>query len=172
MYKPSILYLYITVLLAPAIILFSCTDKRGSRSLDSSDIMEDWHTVFSDDSLVMAYWRDTGNGGTAPDIEARCRFKTEEGKINEEKRPLLSIIYPDEDYWHHEVENIVSLDTEYGKRLYLFFLRAKTGSNEYQHDIVAFSIDGDSLAPTRAFHIGDKNVPHISIGENVMFFRQ
>lgn len=121
------------------------------------------HTVFSDDSLVVAYWWDTGNGGTAPDIETLCRFKTENGVTAEERRPLLRIVYPHYDYGHREVERIVSIGTEYGRRIYFFYLRAKTGSNEYEHDLVAFRIDGDSLVPASVLCADDKPVSHVRL---------
>lgn len=117
----------------------------------------------SDDSLITVYWRDTGEGGTAPDIESVCRFKTETGDIKEESRPLLSIVHPDEDYSHHEVSKIVSLDTEYGGRVYFFYLRAKVGSNEYAHDIITMAIEGDSLVPINMMKAGDETVSHISL---------
>lgn len=117
-----------TLSLAFAILLLSCFETRSGRGVDYTTEMEsveNRQTVFSDDSLVMAYWWDTGNGGTAPDIEARCRFKTEEGKIVEEKRPLLCLIYPDYDYGHREVERIVSIVTPYGQRVYFFICGPK-----------------------------------------------
>ena len=110
-----------------------------------SDSTETYHTIVSDDSLVTAIWHDTGEGGTAPDIDCVVKFKSEDGELHEDHRPLLRLAHPDDDYSHHEVQKIVSLDDEYGKRSYVFFLSAKVGSNEYAHDIVAFEIAGDSL---------------------------
>ncbi len=128
---------------------FSCQYKSHDISLDKSteqsDSIETYHTVVSDDSLVTAIWYDTGEGGTAPDIDCVVKFKSEDGKLHEEHRPLLRLAHPKDDYSHHEVQKIVSLDDEYGQRSYVFFLSAKVGSNEYAHDIVAFEISGDSL---------------------------
>ena len=105
------------------------------------------------DSLVTAIWHDTGEGGTAPDIDCVVKFKSADGKQHKEHRPLLRLAHPDDDYSHHEVQKIVSLDDEYGNRSYVFFLSAKVGSNEYAHDIVAFEIVGDSLRPLYNFKI-------------------
>ena len=99
------------------------------------------------DSLMTAIWHDTGEGGTAPDIDCVVKFKSEDGKLHEEHRPLLQLAHSNDDYSHHEVQKIVSLDDEYGNRSYVFFLSAKVGSNEYAHDIVAFEVAGDSLRP-------------------------
>ena len=129
----------------------SCLDRSSDTSLDKSygksDSTETYHTIVSDDSLVTAIWHDTGEGGTAPDIDCVVKFKSEDGKLHEEHRPLLRLAHPNDDYSHHEVQKIVSLDDEYGNRSYVFFLSAKVGSNEYAHDIVAFEIAGDSLRP-------------------------
>ena len=129
----------------------SCQNKSHDTSLDKSygksDSTETYHTIVSDDSLVTAIWHDTGEGGTAPDIDCVVKFKTSDGKLHEEHRPLLQLVHPDDDYSHHEVRKIVSLHTEYGNRSYVFFLSAKVGSNEYTRDIVAFEIAGDSLRP-------------------------
>ena len=127
----------------------SCKNKSHGQSIaksaDKSDSIETYHTVVSDDSLVTAIWYDTGEGGTAPDIDCVVKFKSEDGKLHEEHRPLLRLAHPHDDYWHHEVQKIVSLDDEYGSRSYVFFLLAKVDSNVYAHDIVAFEIVGDSL---------------------------
>ena len=96
---------------------------------------------------MTAIWHDTGEGGTAPDIDCVVKFKSADGKQHKEHRPLLRLAHPNDDYRHHEVQKIVSLDDEYGNRSYVFFLSAKVGSNEYAHDIVAFEIAGDSLRP-------------------------
>ena len=129
----------------------SCLNKSSDTSLDKSssesDSTETYHTIVSDDSLVTAIWHDTGEGGTAPDIDCVVKFKTSDGKLHEEHRPLLQLAHPTDDYSHHEVQKIVSLDDEYGNRSYVFFLSAKVGSNEYARDIVAFEIAGDSLRP-------------------------
>lgn len=129
----------------------SCLNKSSDTSLDKSygksDSTEIYHTIVSDDSLVTAIWYDTGEGGTAPDIDCVVKFKTSDGKLHEEHRPLLQLAHPTDDYSHHEVQKIVSLDDEYGNRSYVFFLSAKVGSNEYARDIVAFEIAGDSLRP-------------------------
>ena len=132
-------------------ICSSCLNKSSDTSLDKSygksDSVGTCHTIVSDDSLVTATWHDTGEGGTAPDIDYVVKFKASDGKLNEEHRPLLQIAHPDDDYSHHKVQKIVSLDDEYGNRSYVFFLSAKVGSNEYARDIVAFEIAGDSLRP-------------------------
>lgn len=132
-------------------ICSSCLDKSSDTSLDKSsgksDSIETYHSIISDDSLVTAIWHDTGEGGTAPDIDCVVKFKSADGKQHKEHRPLLRLAHPDDDYSHHEVQKIVSLDDEYGKRSYVFFLSAKVGSNEYARDIVAFEIAGDSLRP-------------------------
>ena len=130
-------------------ICSSCLDKSSDTSLNKSsgksDSAETYHIVVSDDSLVTAVWHNTGEGGTAPDIDCVVKFKSADGKLHEEHRPLLRLAHPNDDYSHHEVQKIVSLDDEYGNRSYVFFLSAKVGSNEYAHDIVAFEISGDSL---------------------------
>lgn len=127
----------------------SCLNKSHDTSLDKSsgksDSIETYHTIVSDDSLVTATWHDTGKGGTAPDIDCVVKFKSADGELHEEHRPLLQLAHPNDDYSHHEVQKIVSIDDEYGSRSYVFFLSAKVGSNEYARDIVAFNIVGDSL---------------------------
>ena len=127
----------------------SCLNKSSDTSINKSsgksDSTETYHTIVSDDSLVTAIWHNTGEGGTAPDIDCVVKFKSADGKLHEEHRPLLQLAHPTDDYSHHEVQKIVSLDDEYGSRSYVFFLSAKVGSNEYAHDIVAFNIVGDSL---------------------------
>ena len=132
-------------------ICSSCLDKSSDTSLNKSsgksDSIETYHSIISDDSLVTAIWHDTGEGGTAPDIDCVVKFKSADGKQHKEHRPLLRLAHPDDDYSHHEVQKIVSLDDEYGNRSYVFFLSAKVGSNEYARDIVAFEIAGDSLRP-------------------------
>ena len=138
-------------------IYSSCLNKSDETSLNKSsgksDSTETYHTIVSDDSLVTAIWHDTGEGGTAPDIDCVVKFKSEDGEQHEEHRPLLRLAHPDDDYSHHEVQKIVSLDDEYGNRSYVFFLSAKVGSNEYARDIVAFDIAGDSLRPLYNFKI-------------------
>ena len=132
-------------------IYSSCLNKSDDTSLDKSygksDSIETYNSIISDDSLVTAIWHDTGEGGTAPDIDCVVKFKSADGKQHKEHRPLLRLAHPNDDYSHHEVQKIVSLDDEYGNRSYVFFLSAKVGSNEYAHDIVAFEIAGDSLRP-------------------------
>ena len=139
----------VAVIIAFPMLLTSCQHKSQNTSLDESvdksDSVGTCHTIVSDDSLVTATWHDTGEGGTAPDIDYVVKFKASDGKLHEEHRPLLQIAHPDDDYSHHKVQKIVSLDDEYGNRSYVFFLSAKVGSNEYAHDIVAFEISGDSL---------------------------
>lgn len=144
-----------------------CSCTKRSRNVSSSPTEPEQgvnvQTVYSDDSLVTVRWWDTGEGGTAPDIEAQCQFKTENGNTVEETRPLLRIVHPGDEYSHREVERIVSLDTDYGDRLYFFYLRAKTDSRVVEHDLVAFHIVGDSLLPFNAFQVGDKSVAHIHL---------
>ena len=139
----------VAVIAAFLMLLASCQHKSQNTSLDKStdksDSIETYHTIVSDDSLVTATWHDTGEGGTAPDIDCVVKFKSSDGKLHEEHRPLLRLAHPNDDYSHHEVQKIVSIDNEYGNRSYVFFLSAKVGSNEYAHDIVAFEISGDSL---------------------------
>ena len=126
-------------------LLCACSQKQGGETIETQcDIDSTKTCVISDDSLITVYWWDTGEGGTAPQIEAVCRFKTEAGEEKEITTPLLSLIHPDDDYGHHEVEKILSLDTEYGGRVYFFYLRAKVGSDEYAHDMVSMTIENDS----------------------------
>ena len=139
----------VAVIVAFLMLLASCQHKSQNTSLDKStdksDSIETYHSIVSDDSLVTAIWHDTGEGGTAPEIDCVVKFKSSDGKLHEEHRPLLQLAHPKDDYSHHEVQKIISLDDEYGPRSYIFFLSAKVGSNEYAHDIVAFEISGDSL---------------------------
>ena len=135
----------------------SCLNKSSDTSINKSsgksDSTETYHTIVSDDSLVTAIWHNTGEGGTAPEIDCVVKFKSADGKLHEEHRPLLRLAHPNDDYSHHEVQKIVSLDDEYGRRSYMFFLTAKVGSNEYARDIVAFEIAGDRLRPLYNFKI-------------------
>lgn len=155
----------ITLLFVLTLLLCACSKQNEKVTASQAELEqgENVQTVYSDDSLVTAYWWDTGEGGTAPDIEARCRFKTASGKMVEEARPLLRIVHPDEDYSHREVERVVSLETDYGDRIYFFYLRAKTDSRVFEHDLVAFHIVGDSLLPFNAFQVGGKSVAHIQL---------
>lgn len=147
----------VAVIAAFFMLLASCQHKSQNTSLykstDKSDSTETYHTIVSDDSLVTAIWHDTGEGGTAPDIDCVVKFKSADGKQHKEHRPLLRLAHPDDDYSHYEVQKIVSLDDEYGNCSYVFFLSAKVGSNEYAHDIVAFEIVGDSLRPLYNYNI-------------------
>ena len=147
----------VAVIAAFFMLLASCQHKSQNTSLDKStdksDSTEIYHTIVSDDSLVTAIWHDTGEGGTAPDIDCVVKFKSADGKQHKEHRPLLRLAHPNDDYSHYEVQKIVSLDDEYGNRSYVFFLSAKVGSNEYAHDIVAFEIAGDSLRSLYNFKI-------------------
>ena len=117
----------------------------------------------SDDSLITFVWWDNGDGGTASQIEAVCRYKTESGQEKEITTPLLSLVHPDDDYGHHEVEKILSLDTEYGGRVYFFYLRAKVGSDEYAHDMVSMTIENDSLIPINVMSTEVESFSHISL---------
>ena len=150
------------------ILLNACSQKQGDERKESSTDIDSTKTcIISDDSLITVYWWDTGEGGTAPDIESVCRFKTDSGDVKEESRPLLSIVHSDEDYSHHEVSKIVSLDTEHGRRVYFFYLRAKFGSNEYAHDIITMKIEGDSLVPINMMKIRDVTMSHISLDTSI-----
>ena len=147
----------VAVIVAFLMLFASCQHRSQNTSLDKSsdksDSIDTYHTIVSDDSLVTAIWQNTDEGGTAPDIDCVVKFKSADGKLHEEHRPLLRLAHPNDDYSHHEVQKIVSLDDEYGNRSYVFFLSAKVGSNEYAHDIVAFEIAGDSLRPLYSYNI-------------------
>lgn len=143
-------------------IMGACSSKDNkvaSQAKEGSDTT----TVYADDSLVWASWWDTGEGGTAPDIDAVVRYKTSEGAVKEEHRPLLKIVHPDDDYSHHEVDRITRINTDLGEHVYFFFLSTKEGSNEFSHDIVAFTIEGDSLSPYNTFMVGDKPVADVPL---------
>ena len=147
-----------------ATLLCACSQKQGGKINElQTDIDSTRACVMSDDSLVTVYWWDTGEGGIDPQIEVVRRFKTEAGEEEEMTTPLLSLIHPDDDYAHHEVEKIVSLDTEYGKKVYFFYLRAKVGSNEYAHDLVSMIIENDSLKPINVMNAGNANFSHINL---------
>ena len=150
------------------ILLCACSHKQSGENFETSTDIDSTKTcIMSDDSLITVYWWDTGEGGTAPNIESVCRFKTDSGDVKEVSRPLLSIVHPEEDYSHHEVSKIVSLDTEYGGRVYFFYLRAKVGSNEYAHDIITMKIEGDSLVPINMMKIRDVTMSHISLDTSI-----
>ena len=145
-------------------LLCACSQKQGGEVVETSTGIDSTKTcVISDDSLITVYWWDTGEGGTAPQIEAVCRFKTEAGDEKEITTPLLSLVHPDDDYGHHEVEKILSLDTEYGGRVYFFYLRAKVGSDEYAHDMVSMTIENDSLIPINVMSTEVGSFSHISL---------
>lgn len=145
-------------------LLCACSQKQGGEVVETSTGIDSTKTcVISDDSLITVYWWDTGEGGTAPQIEAVCRFKTEAGEEKEITTPLLSLVHPDNDYGHHEVEKILSLDTEYGGRVYFFYLRAKIGSDEYAHDMVSMTIENDSLIPINVMSTEVESFSHISL---------
>lgn len=145
------------VIAAFLMLLASCQNKTAKINSNennvNSDSIETCHTVVSDDSLVTATWYDTGEGGTAPDIDCVVKFKTTDGKQHEEHRPLLKLAHPNDDYSHREVRKIVNIDDENGNRSYVFFLYGKVDSNVYSHDIVAFEIAGDSLRPLYSYNI-------------------
>lgn len=62
----------------------ACTQKQGGETFETSTDIDSKKTcVMSDDSLISVYWWDTGEGGTASDIEAVCQFKAESGDIKE-----------------------------------------------------------------------------------------
>ena len=152
----------VTLLLAT--LLCACTQKQGGEVKEShTDIDSTKTCVISDDSLITVFWWDTGEGGTAPQIEAVCRYKTESGQEKGITTPLLSLVHPGEDYGHHEVEKIVSIDTECGKKVYFFYLRAKVGSNEYAHDMVSMTIENDSLIPINVMNAENVYFSHISL---------
>lgn len=145
-------------------LLCACSQKQGGENIETqSDIDSTKTCVMSDDSLITVYWWDTGDGGTKPHIEALCRYKTESGQEKEITTPLLSLVHPDDDYGHHEVEKILSLDTEYGGRVYFFYLRAKVGSDEYAHDMVSMTIENDSLIPINVMSTEVGSFSHISL---------
>ena len=148
---------HFAVIAAFLMLLASCQNKTAKINSNennvNSDSIETCHTVVSDDSLVTATWYDTGEGGTAPDIDCVVKFKTTDGKQHEEHRPLLKLAHPNDDYSHREVRKIVSIDDENGQRSYIFFLYGKVDSNVYSHDIVAFEITGDSLRPLYSYNI-------------------
>ena len=145
-------------------LLCACSRKQGGETIETqSDIDSTKTCVMSDDSLITVYWWDTGDGGTTPHIEAVCRYKTESGQEKEITTPLLSLVHPDDDYGHHEVEKILSLDTEYGGRVYFFYLRAKVGSDEYAHDMVSMTIENDSLIPINVMSTEVGSFSHISL---------
>ena len=153
---------FVSIILTNLLCAFS--QKQGGETIETQcDIDSTKTCVISDDSLITVYWWDTGDGGTTPHIEALCRYKTEAGEEKEITTPLLSLIHPDDDYGHHEVEKIVSLDTEYGNRVYFFYLRAKVGSNEYAHDMVSMTIENDSLKPINVMNAENANFSHISL---------
>ena len=114
------IFQFCTIALLVMVTCSSCQNKShdGSfeKSTEQSDSIETYHTVVSDDSLVTAIWYDTGEGGTAPDIDCVVKFKSSDGKLHEEHRPLLQLAHPKDDYSHHEVQKIISLDDEYGPR--------------------------------------------------------
>lgn len=152
----------VTLLLAT--LLCACSQKQGGETIETQSGIDSTKTcIMSDDSLITVYWWDTGDGGTAPHIEAVCRYKTESGIETEIKTPLLSLVHPGDDYGHHEVEKIICLDTEYGKRIYFFYLSAKVGSNEYAHDMVSMTIENDSLMPINVISTENGNFSHISL---------
>ena len=145
-------------------LLCACSQKQGGEVVETSTGIDSTKTcVISDDSLITVYWWDTGDGGTTPHIEAVCRYKTESGQEKEITTPLLSLVHPDDDYGHHEVEKILSLDTEYGGRVYFFYLRAKVGSDEYAHDMVSMTIENDSLIPINVMSTEVGSFSHISL---------
>lgn len=147
-----------------ATLLCACSQKQGGETIETQSGIDSTKTcVMSDDSLITVYWWDTGDGGTAPQIESVCRYKTVNGLEKEIKIPILSLVHPGDDYIHHEVEKIISLDTEYGKRIYFFYLRAKVGSNEYAHDMVSMTIENDSLMPINVISTENGNFSHISL---------
>lgn len=145
-------------------LLCACSQKQGGEVVETSTGIDSTKTcVMSDDSLITFVWWDTGDGGTASQIEAVCRYKTESGQEKEIITPLLSLVHPDDDYGHHEVEKILSLDTEYGGRVYFFYLRAKVGSDEYAHDMVSMTIENDSLIPINVMSTEVGSFSHISL---------
>lgn len=145
-------------------LLCACSQKQGGEVVETSTGIDSTKTcVMSDDSLITFVWWDTGDGGTASQIEAVCRYKTESGQEKEITTPLLSLVHPDDDYGHHEVEKILSLDTEYGGRVYFFYLRAKVGSDEYAHDMVSMTIENDSLIPINVMSTEVGSFSHISL---------
>lgn len=134
-------------LLSVAVFLSSCQHKYH---VDEEDT--DRTCVISDDSIITAYWWDTHEGGTAPQIEAVVKFKAESGEVKSERRPLMQLV--DTDYCSHaEIEKIIHLEDEYGQKVYFFFLFNKESSTLFTHHIVAFTIDGDSLKPNNKWQM-------------------
>lgn len=146
----------------------SCMQNQDVRILPFTDKLVFSRTskmVLSDDSLVAAFYWDTNEGGTAPAIESIVQFVCEDGSVMEESKPLLTIVHPEEDYNHHEVEKISMVLDEVGQRHYFFFLRAKVESNVYAHDIVAFKIEGSQLVPSDIRMEVECGTPHIHVVE-------
>lgn len=141
---------------------FFCACIRQSKA-ENIDLDPTETCIKSDDGNIEVYWHESSDGGTAPVIESICKFRSQNGDIKEEDRPLLSIVHPNEDYMHHEVSRIVTYSSEYGETVYFFFLRAKVGSNEFSHDIISMIIEGDSLKPIDIMNKGEYNTSHISL---------
>lgn len=139
--------LSVMLLLAIAVLFSSC--QRSSRVDEEKT---DRVCVISDDSIITAYWWDTHEGGTAPQIDAVVYFKTESGEVKSEHRPLMQLV--DTDYSSHaEIEKIIHLEDEYGQKVYFFFLFNKESSTLFTHHIVAFTIDGDRLKPNNKWQM-------------------
>lgn len=111
-----------SIVLLAMLACSSCQNKSRDTSLDKSadksDSIETYHTVVSDDSLVTATWYDTGEGGTAPDIDCVIKFKSEDGKQHEEHRPLLKLAHPGDDYSHREVRKLLIGIREDSRKVY------------------------------------------------------
>lgn len=77
-------------------IYSSCLNKSDDTSLDKSygksDSIETYHTIVSDDSLVTAIWYDTGEGGTAPDID--CVVNSNQKMASSMKSIVLCCVSP------------------------------------------------------------------------------
>lgn len=135
-------YKILTMVLFPVAVIFSSCHRNCHVEEEYSDRVR----VVSDDSVITAYWWDTHEGGTAPQIDAVVYFKTESGEVKVEHNPLMWLV--DTDYYDHSViEKIIHLEDEYGEKVYFFFLFSKESSTLFTHHIVAFTIDGDRLKP-------------------------
>ena len=118
----------VAVIVAFLMLLASCQHKSQNTSLDKStdksDSIETYHSIVSDDSLVTAIWHDTGEGGTAPDIDCVVNFESEDGEQHEEHRPLLRLAQPDDDNSHHEVQKIDRIDDACRHRSFVYCMTA------------------------------------------------
>lgn len=152
-----------TAILFGLCIMAGCTGKQGQTE-EKATQKSDTTVVISDDNVITARWWDTGQGGTAPDIEARIEFVDGNGKQVVDERPLCKTALPQYDFSHREIRKIVSIETAYGEKAYLFYLFSKQGSDEYGLDLVALKIKDGKLVPADAFISDELSSPsHISL---------